>query len=118
MVSDPTLPPSERTAQRWFDTSAFRNPPDYVLGNAPRSMARGPGYQAMDLSLAKSIQVREGMQLQIRGDAYNAFNNVTLNDPNVTFSPNRQGVNTNSLFGVITSAATARNIQLGIRLTF
>lgn len=119
LVSNPSLPRSERSAARWFDTNAFRNPPDYVLGNAPRRLnTRGPGYRAMDLSLQKNIQLREGMQLQIRADAYNAFNNVNLNDPNVTFSPNRQGVNTNAMFGRITSAATARNIHLGMRLTF
>lgn len=119
VVSDPTLPADQRTAAHWFNTDAFRNPPDFVLGNAPRALnTRGPGYQAMDLSALKSFRIREGMDLEFRAEAYNAFNTVNLNTPNVTFSPNRQGVNTNALFGRITSAGSARNMQLGLRLAF
>jgi hypothetical protein len=56
--------------------------------------------------------------LQFRAEAFNAFNHVNLNNPNTGFSPNRQGVNTNALFGRISSALDARRLQLGLRLTF
>jgi hypothetical protein len=49
---------------------------------------------------------------------FNALNWVNLNNPNVSFSPNRQGVNTNPNFGRVLGAGDARRIQLGLRLEF
>jgi hypothetical protein len=56
--------------------------------------------------------------MEFRGEAFNALNHVNHVNPNVTFSPNAQGVNTNAQFGRITNALPARRIQLGLRLTF
>lgn len=119
LAFDPTLPDNQRSANRWFNTSAYQNPPFYVLGDAPRSSSsRDPGLETLDLSVFKFFRIREGMRLQFRADAYNSTNHVNLSPPNVTFSPTLQGVNTNSLFGVITASGPARVIQLGVRLAF
>jgi len=120
VVKDPTLSGDSRGVLRWFDTSAFQNPPDFVVGNAPRTLpnTRWPGMFQMDLSAFKNFQIRERKQLEFRAEAFNFFNHVNLNDPGVTFSPNRQGQNTNAGFGRITSAMKARSIQLGLRFTF
>jgi hypothetical protein len=50
------------------------------------------------------------MTFQLRGEATNVFNIVSLNSPNGTLS--------SSQFGWITSAATQRLLQVGARLTF
>lgn len=42
----------------------------------------------------------------------------SYNNPNVTFSPNRQGVNGNANFGRMTSALEPRRMQFGLRLEF
>jgi outer membrane receptor protein involved in Fe transport len=120
VVKDPTLSGDSRGVLRWFDTSAFQNPPDFVVGNAPRTLpnTRGPGMFQMDLSAFKNFQIRERKQIEFRAEAFNFLNHVNLNDPGVSFSPNRQGQNTNAGFGRITSAMKARSIQLGLRLTF
>jgi hypothetical protein len=120
LVRNPTLHGEDRGVLKWFDTTAFENPPDFVVGNAPRTLpdTRGPGMVQMDLSAFKNFPIAEGKQLEFRAEAFNFLNHVNLNDPGTTFSPNRQGQNTNASFGRITSSMNARSIQLGLRLTF
>lgn len=120
VAGDPELPRSERSPDRWFNTSVFQNPPDWTLGNAPRTLpnVRGPGIFDMALSLFKTFALREGTKLEFRAEAFNALNWVNYNDPNQSFSPDRQGVNSNPNFGRILGARDARRIQLGLRLAF
>lgn len=120
VVGDPTLPASERTADRWFNTDAFRNPPNFVIGNAPRTLpdTRGPGYKNFDLSVFRNIALSEKFRLELRAEAFNVFNMVNLGNPNTTFTAGADGRNTNPNFGRITSALEARRIQLGARLNF
>jgi hypothetical protein len=120
LVGDPTLPGSQRSAARWFNIDAFRNPPDWVIGNIPRTLpsTRGPGYKDVALSVFKNVAITENVKLEIRGEAFNAFNFVEFNDPNTSFTPNAAGVNTNPNFGRILSSLPARRIQLGLRLSF
>jgi hypothetical protein len=120
LVSDPTLFGEDRGVSKWFDTTAFKNPPDFVIGNAPRTLpnTRGPGMVQMDFSMFKNFRFTERTVLEFRAEAFNFLNHVNLNNPGVTFSPNRAGVNTNAAFGVITSSMNARSIQLGLRLAF
>ncbi|MBM3744850.1 MAG: hypothetical protein FJW34_03515 [Acidobacteria bacterium] len=120
VIRDPAVPGSQRTVTRWFDTDAFRNPADWVIGNAPRTLpnTRGPAMVDVALSAFKNFRLKERMQMEFRAEAFNAFNHVNHTNPNASFSPNRQGVNTNALFGRITNALAARRIQLGLRVTF
>jgi len=120
VLRDPTLPGSERNALRWFDTTAFRNPADFTLGNAPRTLpsTRGPAMFDVALSAFKEFRLRETTGLEFRLELFNALNHVNLNNPSVNFTPNRDGVNTNAVFGRVTSSLNARSIQLGLRLSF
>lgn len=120
VVRDPTLPAGERTAQRWFDTDAFRNPADFVIGNAPRTLpkTRGPGLSDVSFSLFKNFRIAEKAKLEVRGELFNALNHVNLNNPNLSFTPDRSGRNSNANFGRITGALEARRMQLGLRLSF
>lgn len=108
------------TAARWFDTTAFVNPPLYTFGNVGRTLpdVRTPGTVNIDLSIAKDTRLREGLRLQFRAEAFNAFNHVNLGAPNVTFVPGTDGFNRSGTFGVITSARDARIIQFGLKLIF
>lgn len=120
VVHDPTLPSEERTPERWFDTSAFRNPAPFTIGNAPRTQpsTRGPGLFDLALSGFKSFAIRERTKLEFRAELFNALNHVNYNQPNGTFTPDAQGLNRNANFGRITSALSARSLQLGLRLIF
>jgi hypothetical protein len=118
MVCDPTI--DNPGPNGWFNTSCFRNPPNFVIGNVPRTLpnTRGPGYKDVALSLFRTQKITERVNLEFRAEAFNAFNFVNYDDPNVSFTPNAQGVNTNPNFGRITSSLPARRIQLGLRLSF
>lgn len=115
-----TLPASERSAMRWFDPDAFRNPADFTIGNAPRTLpsTRGPGLVSLNGSLFRNFRLGEGRKLEFRLEAFNALNRVNLNEPNQNFTSNAQGMNNNPNLGRITSALPARRLQLGLRIAF
>ena len=120
LISDPTLPSGQRDQNGWFDTDAFRNPANFVVGNAPRTLprTRGPGLVDVAFSIFKTYSFLERFKLQARWEMFNALNFVNLDNPNTSFSPNAQGVNTNANFGRIFTARDARRMQVGLRLTF
>lgn len=62
------------------------------------------------MGLTRSVRVGGGRQIQLRAEAFNVLNRVHLNNP-VT------GLN-NPNFGLITTAADPRIIQLAVRYTF
>ncbi len=106
-------------AAAWFNTGAFisNGPgvpggigPGGADGNTPRDSLRGPGYRNVDLGIFRDFNIREGFTFQLRGEATNIFNMVSLNNPTASLS--------SSLNGKITSAASMRIIQVGARLTF
>jgi hypothetical protein len=108
-IADGNLPTDQRTADRWFDTSAFTDPLFGVYGNSGEGVLRGPGAMNWDLSFFKNTRIQEGKTLQFRWEMFNAFNKVNLSDPNTWVGYN---------FGVITSASTAREMQAGLKFIF
>ena len=108
------------SAARWFDTTAFRNPADFTLGNVGRVLpdARTPGAVNVDLSLIKDTRIHERLRLQFRAETFNIANHVNLGIPNTTFVPGTDGLNRSGTFGVITTARDARIGQLGLKLIF
>jgi hypothetical protein len=98
---------------RAFDTSAFSQPAAFTLGNAPAylSQLRAPRLVTTDFSLFKGFSLREGRQIQLRGEAFNAFNHVQFASPNTSVN--------STAFGTITSQAnTPRQLQFGAKLLF
>lgn len=109
-VADPTLPGSERTTARWFNTDAFEVAPQFTLGNSSRNPVRGPGYRNLDLALIKRIPLGRRPTLEVRAEAFNLTNTPPLAQPN--------GVLGSPGFGSITSAGDPRIIQLGVKVLF
>jgi hypothetical protein len=105
---------SNRTAAMWFNTAAFSQNPSVngisIDGNSARNLLRGPTFKDVDLAISRDFFFREHLALQLRADAYNVFNIVSLNPPGATLG--------NATFGVITSASAMRQLQLGLRFTF
>jgi len=107
----PLYGPGTHSAQEWFNTAAFLAPPAYTFGNAGRNTVYGPGMQTMDLALVRQFALSEKWRFQIRGEFFNALNQINLGTPN-------RFVNTPQ-FGTITDAATpGREVQLSARLSF
>ena len=99
--------------QEWLsgvlNPADFTNPAPMTFANQPRNAFRGPGYKSVDLSLFKNVEFGgfngRRSTVQIRVEAFNAFNWTNLNNPTS---------NTNSAnFGRVTSARPMRVVQLG-----
>jgi hypothetical protein len=101
---------TNRTPERWFDTSAFAFPAFGTFGNAGRNILDGPGYQNVNASLLKNTRLSERINLQLRLEAFNLFNRPNFNLPdNFLGSPT---------FGQILSARDPRHLQFGAKLLF
>ena len=120
IAGDPTLAGDQRTPARWFNTDVFRNPADFTIGNAPRTLpsTRAPGLTDVSFSLFKTFSFLERFRLETRAEFFNVVNTVNYNPPNTTFTPDRTGRNNNANFGRILSALEARRAQFGLRLAF
>ena len=101
----------------WFNTAAFTpNGPGLGIGiggadgNTPRDYLRAPGYRDIDLGVFRDIRFERGIALQLRGEATNAFNLVSMNAPVANLASSQNGK--------ITSAQSPRLIQVGMRFTF
>jgi hypothetical protein len=95
----------------YFNPAAFAVPLAGQFGTAGRNTITGPGTFALNLSLARSINLHsERRRLEIRLDATNAFNHV---NPTGLITV----VNSNQ-YGLITSAGQMRQVTATVRLRF
>ncbi len=118
-LGDGNLSGSERTLDRWFDTSAFAfaSPESRIAlgrslyGDTGRSILEEPGRAGLDFSIFKNIVFsEEGHTIQLRWEMYNATNTPPFLTPQL----NIQSGN----YGRITSALAGREMQLGLRWQF
>ena len=109
-VADPELPSSEQSTAQFFNTQAFVQVPQFVIGNSSRNPVRGPGYRSTDIALIKRTPIRERMNMEFRAEAFNLTNTPPLNAPNVVLGT--------AGFGSITSAGDPRVIQFALKFNF
>jgi Carboxypeptidase regulatory-like domain/TonB dependent receptor-like, beta-barrel len=113
------------TATSWFNPCAF-GIPSGSFGNLGRNTFRGPHVVNMDFSMFKGFSVREGMDLQLRFEAFNVFNIQNWNVPRASSTSNNLFVNsTASLIAGgaakindLAQGTTPRQLQFGLRFTF
>jgi Carboxypeptidase regulatory-like domain len=110
ILHDPNLSSSERTLDRWFDTSAFEQPSAFAFGTSGRGVIRGDGVVNFDISLLKNLFFAEQKGFQFRLEMFNAFNHPDFGLPGTNFG--------GPGFGVVSSARSGRTIQVGLRLVF
>ncbi len=120
-----------------FNTCAFAtNTTLGTSGNAGRNIIRGPGFHNWDISIFKSIPLREQMRFEFRAEFFNAFNhfNPLFSNPNnveeniatehgLDLTPADSGCsngnpNSNCGFGFAQAARDPRLIQFGFKFYF
>ena len=81
----------------YFSTASFSNETLGTFGNTPRGFFSGPGFNYTNLSLGKNIHLSSnGLRyVQLRLDAFNAFNHANFANPSTNFE--------SPTFGSITS---------------
>ncbi|MFB3827142.1 MAG: carboxypeptidase regulatory-like domain-containing protein [Bryobacteraceae bacterium] len=116
-IKDIPLPASQRTVERWFNTSGFERRPsqqlEYNVRTFPRYLSgvRADGQSKWDLSLTKHFRMSERINLQFRAECYNCTNHTNFNEPNMTV--------TSTSFGTITDqSGLSRQFQLALKLTY
>ncbi len=110
------LDPSERTYQRWFNTSAFAEPAFGKYGNAPRTGAiRLPGLVNVDFSVNKQFRMGETRRAELRTEFYNLFNHYNIQPGSV--DRGIRSVNFGKV-GAGLQGQTIRVIQLGAKFYF
>jgi trimeric autotransporter adhesin len=108
---------SNPTALKWFNTAAFCDPSvncpagnPATFGDAGRNIIEGPGQVTLDMTLNKTIPIKESRALDLRISANNVFNNVNFTALNTAV---------NSLtFGEITGTANMRRVTMQARFRF
>ena len=112
VIGDPDLPSSERTLQRWFNTSAFALQPQFTPGNVGVGTMHGPSQRRIDLSLSKSMRQTGSQTVQVRVEVYNITNKPNFQPPDGNFG--------STTFGSISSTGNAipRQMQFALKYLF
>ncbi len=104
------------TRDRWFDTSKFISVQDSFT---PRSNPwyydglTGPSFMLTDMTLTKMFNLTNKYRLEARLEAYNLFNQIGWDDPDLNIA--------SSNFGKVTRKrieSLGREIQIGLRFVF
>jgi len=95
----------------WLDAACFSPQALYTAGNSGPNILYGPPNRHLDLSLFKSIPIKEAIQVQFRAEAYNITNTPSFANPAAAFG--------SSSFGVISgTVGTPRQLGLALKLLF
>ena len=104
-------------ALEWFNTAAFCvpgatcvNPSGSTFGDAGRNTIGGPGSIIFNMSINRSIPIKESRNLDLRFTANNVFNHVNFASINTTVN--------SQAFGEVVSVGNMRRITVQARFRF
>jgi hypothetical protein len=104
---------------QYFDPSAFSLPEAGFFGDLGRNTTIGPGLKTVDVSLFKNHWFHnKDSNLQLRLEVFNLFNRNNFSNPvdNVYVYDEDGPINSAGRIG--STSTSARQIQLGVKLTF
>ncbi|HEX8838603.1 MAG TPA: TonB-dependent receptor [Candidatus Acidoferrum sp.] len=116
VVPGQTTALSNPTTLEWFNKAAFcdpstcANPNGSAFGDAGRNIIEGPGQVTLDMSLNKTITIKESRALDLRFSANNVFNNVHFTSINTVVN--------SFTFGEVTGTGSMRRVTLTVRFRF
>jgi len=116
-VAGQSVSVSNPSTLEWFNTAAFcapsatcLNPTGSGFGDAGRNIIEGPGQVSMNMTLNKTIQIKESRSLDLRVSANNVFNIVRFTALNTTVN--------SFTFGEITGTGSMRRVTMQARFRF
>jgi len=101
----------------WYNPAAFDQPPDFTIGDGPRTHPHllTPGFQNYDLTVNKRMTLGTERALEFSLAGFNFTNHANWNDPDMVIGPvDRPNVNAGKIIG----SHGGRVIQIGLRLSF
>ncbi|MFN0170438.1 MAG: carboxypeptidase regulatory-like domain-containing protein [Bryobacteraceae bacterium] len=108
-IADGRLDESQRSLQRWFNTSAFVTARGHY-GNSGRNILTAPGLFNLDFAVFKNFPITETKSIQFRWENYNFTNTPPFDPPTLEISSGN--------FGRVTSAGLGREMQFALRFQF
>jgi hypothetical protein len=116
-VAGQSISISDPTTLKWFNTAAFCapsatcvNPNGSSFGDAGRNIIEGPGQVSLNMSLNKTITIKESRALDLRITANNVFNTVRFNSINTVVN--------SFTFGEVTGTGGMRRVTMQARFRF
>ncbi len=93
------------------------------VGTLGRDVIRNHGDANVNFSINRRFRLKERMSMQIRMDAFNALNHTNLSIPNTSLlvtadSKSQTAIFSSPGYGLITTAKSARFMQLSARIDF
>lgn len=105
------------TTAEWFNTAAFCepgmncvNPAGSSYGNAGRNIIEGPAQFTFNMSMSKTITLKESRALELRLQANNIFNTAYFSGINTTVN--------SFTFGQVTAVGNMRRVTMIARFRF
>jgi hypothetical protein len=98
---------------KFFNTAAFvtaSKVPLGTLGNIGSNVINGPAMSNTNLTLMKDLMIHEPVRVQLRGEFFNAFNQVNFNNPTNSSA--------SASFGRILGASAGRVIQVALKFSW
>jgi hypothetical protein len=112
LVPGQKLTVPNRSVDSWFNANAF-SPSVLEFGSSPRNPLVSPATRVLNLAIMRDIQMpfSEAQRLQVRFEAFNAFNTPQWSTPDANLG--------DSAFGQVTSTASDnRELQLALKYFF
>jgi hypothetical protein len=110
LVGDPLTGKDPKDDRQYLNVNGFAMPAINTPGNAPRNVTFGPGFWNVDIGLTKRFELGSRQSLDLRIEAFNAFNTVNFRNPDSVLGA--------SNFGLIQTSYDPRQIQLALRYGF
>jgi hypothetical protein len=117
IVAGQSISVGDPTTLKWFNTAAFCapsasciNPNGSIFGNAGRNVIEGPGQVSLNMSLNKTITIKESRALELRISANNVFNTVHFTSINTVVN--------SFTFGEVTGTGGMRRVTMTARFRF
>jgi hypothetical protein len=96
-----------------FDATQLTLPTLGTMGNARRRFFSGPGMENLDVTLSRSLFVKESRALELRVEAFNLLNHTQFFG-----AASVEGNISSGSFGQAVSAMSPRLMQLALRYRF
>jgi hypothetical protein len=117
IVAGQSISVGDPTTLKWFNTAAFCapsasciNPNGSIFGNAGRNVIEGPGQVSLNMSVNKTITIKESRALELRISANNVFNTVHFTSINTVVN--------SFTFGEVTGTGGMRRVTMTARFRF
>jgi hypothetical protein len=121
LTGAPLEVPSGSPRTLWFNPAAFTVADVGTFGDVPKGFLRGPSFHSWNMGLFKNMRFTSDVNVQLRIEAFNIFNQVNFDIPGTSPGDNRIAANQPN-FGHITRTVPVtgdpRLVQFGLKLVF